>query len=365
VYKRSDFLGHMMVDKLGVAIAGTAGKTTTTSMLVWILVQAGLDPTFIVGGVIDNLSTNAAAGHGQHFVIEADEYDRMFLGLRPTIAAITSLEHDHPDCYPTFAEMREAFDQFVDLVPESGLIVGCGDHPAVVSLLRGQHRAPVQTCGLNDENEWYSTTIWPNALGGHDFEVYRQDRFWACARLQVPGLHNVQNAFVALVVADWLGVDTETICQALTTFSGVRRRFQVRGQAGGITVIDDYGHHPVKIRATLSAARARYGTRPLWAVFQPHTYSRTRTLWDDFASCFEQADHVVVLDVYAAREKDTLGVRAADLAAAIQHPDVRYIAGFQDAANWIGARAKPGAVVVTLSAGDGNEVGTLLLGGLT
>jgi UDP-N-acetylmuramate--alanine ligase len=372
VYKRSDFLGHLMADKLGVAVAGTAGKTTTTSMLVWILSQAGLDPTFIVGGVIDNLSTNAAAGQGSHFVIEADEYDRMFLGLKPTVAAVTSLDHDHPDCYPTFDGMLEAFGRFIGLVPESGLIVGCGDHPAVVSLLQGQRRAPVQTCGLRrsqaggtgQENEWYSADVWPNALGGHDFEVYRRDSSWACVRLQVPGVHNVQNAFVALVIANWLGVDKEAICRGLTTFSGVRRRFQVLGQAGGITVIDDYGHHPAKIRATLSAARARYGSRPLWAVFQPHTYSRTKTLWDDFATCFAGADHVVVLDVYAARERDTLGVHAADLATAVEHADVCYIGDFQAAADWIAASAEPGAVVITLSAGDGNEVGTLLLDGL-
>jgi UDP-N-acetylmuramate--alanine ligase len=174
----------------------------------------------------------------------------------------------------------------------------------------------------------------------------------------------VQNAFVALVVANWLGVERQVICRALTTFSGVQRRFQVRGQAGGLTVIDDYGHHPAKIRATLSAARARYGGRPLWAVFQPHTYSRTRTLWHDFTACFGQADHIVVLDVYAAREKDTLGVRAVDLAGAIEHRDVRYIADFASAADWIRVHAEPGAVVITLSAGDGNEVGTLLLDGL-
>jgi UDP-N-acetylmuramate--alanine ligase len=360
VYKRSEFLGQLMADKLGIAVAGTAGKTTTTSMLVWILDQAGLDPTFIVGGVIDDLRTNARAGQGRHFVIEADEYDRMFLGLKPTIGAITSLEHDHPDCYPTFAEMQQAFEQFIDLVPADGLVVGCGDHPAVAALLEGRGSA-VQTCGLGSENDWYTTEVWPNRLGGHDFEVCHDKSCWECARLRVPGLHNVQNALVALVIADWLGVEKKTICRALATFSGVGRRFQVLGQAGGVTVIDDYGHHPVKIRATLLAARARYGQRPLWAVFQPHTYSRTRALWDEFTACFAQADHVIVLDVYAAREKDTLGVEAANLAADMDHPDARHIPSFDAAADYIVAHVEPEAVVITLSAGDGNEVGRQLL----
>jgi UDP-N-acetylmuramate--alanine ligase len=361
VYKRSEFLGQLMVNKIGIAVAGTAGKTTTTSMLAWILTQAELDPTFIVGGVIDGLHTNAHAGQGQHFVIEADEYDRMFLGLKPTVAAITSLEHDHPDCFPTFDDMKAAFEQFIDLVPADGLIVGCGDHPSVVALLRRPSRATVQTCGMGSGNDWSTPDVWPNPLGGHDFEVCHNGSDWQCVRLQVPGVHNVQNALVALVIADWLGVEKETICRALTTFSGVGRRFQVQGEADGITVIDDYGHHPTKIRATLSAARTRYGKRPLWAVFQPHTYSRTKTLWDEFTACFAQADHVIVLDVYAAREEETLGVHAADLAAEIERADARYIPDFRAAADYIVSHVEPGAVVITLSAGDGNEVGTQVL----
>lgn len=361
VYKRAEFLGQMMSGKVGVAVAGTAGKTTTTGMLAWMLAEADLDPTYIVGGVVDNLGTNARAGQGAHFVVEADEYDHMFLGLKPTVAAVTSLEHDHPDCYPTFAEMQAAFGRFLDLVPDDGLIVGCGDHSTVTALLATPHRAAVQTCGLGSENDWYTTEVWPNVLGGHDFQVCHAGGLWDCVRLQVPGLHNVQNALVALAVGDWLGVERDAICRALTTFSGVRRRFQVLGNVGGITVIDDYGHHPAKIRATLSAARVRYARRPVWAVFQPHTYSRTKALWDEFASCFGQADHVVVLDIYAARETDTLGVTASDLAMAIAHSDVEYAADFGTAAAHVVSRVEPDAVVITLSAGDGNQVGTRIL----
>jgi len=181
----------------------------------------------------------------------------------------------------------------------------------------------------------------------------------------VPGLHNVQNALVALVVADHLGVKRDTICRSLATFTGVGRRFEVRGHVDGVTVIDDYAHHPTKIRATLSAARARYGDRPLWAVFQPHTYSRTRTLWDEFAASFAQADHVVVLDVYAAREHDTLGVSAANLASQIARAapriKVRYVPDFDTAADYIVSHVEPDAVVITLSAGDGNLVGEKVL----
>jgi UDP-N-acetylmuramate--alanine ligase len=406
VYRRSEFLGRPMAqilgDKVCIAVAGTHGKTTTTSMIVWILTCAGQDPTFIVGGVIRSLGTNARAGSGRHFVIEADEYDRMFLGLSPTVAAITHLEHDHPDCFPTFADMRAAFEQFVGLVPKHGMLVGCGDQPAVAALLQGTVRlrredrscapATIQSCGLGEENDWRAIEVKSNLQGGHDFAVLRPGHLadelhpfpageggrsgqGMIVRLAVPGKHNVQNALIALAIADWLGIDGETIVGALATFPGVKRRFEVRTTAGdpadgceetdGLVVIDDYGHHPTEIRATLAAARARYGARPLWAVFQPHTFSRLRTLWESFGSSFADADHVIVLDVYAAREEDALGSAASDLASAfvqeMEHEDARYMGDMQAAAAYIVSKAEPDTVVITLSAGDGNEVGTLVM----
>jgi UDP-N-acetylmuramate--alanine ligase len=361
VFKRAAFLGELMAGKIGVAVAGTHGKTTTTGMIAWILSQAGWDPTFIVGGVLEGLNTNAHAGQGAHFVIEADEYDHMFLGLRPTVAAITHLEHDHPDCFPTFAAMQGAFQQFTTLVPAEGLIVGCGDQPAVAELLSVPRQAAVRTCGLGPGHDVRALEVRPNAAGGHDFVVSSLGQRWGCVRLPVPGLHNVQNALVALAVADWLGVDVQAICDALATFPGVGRRFQVLGEVNGITVVDDYGHHPTEIRATLAAARARYGDRPLWAVFQPHTYSRIKVLWKEFVTSFRDADHVIVLDVYAAREKDPMGVSAAELAAQMNHPSAQYISGLDAAAEHILAHLESNAVVVTLSAGDGNQVGTRVL----
>jgi UDP-N-acetylmuramate--alanine ligase len=361
VRKRSEFLGQLMSGKVGIAVAGTHGKTTTTAMVAWILVQAGADPTFLVGGVVQSLGTNARAGKGVHFCIEADEYDYMFLGLQPTVAAITHLEHDHPDCFPTFADMEAAFRQFLDLVPADGLIVGCADQPAVAKLLAERDQAAVCTCGLRSESDWYAEEIWPNAVGGHDFQVVHLGEPWGCVRLRVPGLHNAQNALVALAVADWIGLDAQGIRQALFTFPGVERRFQVSGEVNGITVIDDYGHHPTEIRATLSAARTRYGNRPLWAVFQPHTYTRTVVLWDEFTMSFAQADHVIVLDVYAARETDTLGASSAGLVERMEHPDTRYISDFDVAADYIVSHVEPDAVVISLSAGDGNQVGIKVL----
>jgi UDP-N-acetylmuramate--alanine ligase len=376
-------MAEIMGEKICIAVAGTHGKTTTTSMITWILECAGKDPTFIVGGVICSLGTNARAGGGEYFCIEADEYDHMFLGLNPQVAAITHLEHDHPDCFPTFADMQRAFEQFIDLVPPGGMLVGCGDQPAVDALLQGARLREnavetVQSCGIGDANDWQATEIRPNALGGHDFVllVEQGKRVWGSIRLAVPGLHNVQNALVALAIADWLGIKGDVIGDALTTFPGVQRRFEVRTATRGATsalagaedlvVVDDYGHHPTEIRATLAAARARYGSRPVWAVFQPHTYSRLRALWDDFCASFVHADHVVVLDVYAAREKDVRGGSAAsDLASslveAMAHQDARHIGDMTSAAEYIVSQVEPGAVVITLSAGDGNQVGELVL----
>jgi UDP-N-acetylmuramate--alanine ligase len=314
--------------------------------------------------VIPSLNTNARAGRGPHFVIEADEYDHMFLGLRPTVAAITHLEHDHPDCFPTMHDIEVAFDRFLDLVPLDGLIVGCADQPAVSALFdRGRERsvATILTCGLQSDRDWRAVDLQSNALGGYSFAVLKRGLPWGPVELQVPGKHNVQNALLALAIAEHVGVSRKQIGEALSAFVGAKRRFEIVGQVAGVTVVDDYGHHPTEIRATLQAARARYGERPVWAVFQPHTYSRLAALWEGFCACFGDADHVIVLDIYAARERDTLGLSAAALAEQIRHPDVRHVSGLENAARAIVDRLEPDGVVVTLSAGDGNLVGTLVL----
>jgi len=381
IVKRAAWLGHMMTGKRGVAVAGTHGKTTTTAMIALILREAGLAPTFIVGGDIPQLGTNAAAGAGDVFVVEADEYDHTFLGLRPEIAVVTIVEWDHPDCYPTPESMQAAFRQFVSLVPPHGLLVACGDEPSVQELLRKAGRLEDRTLityGLNPGNAWRATELRPNVRGGFDFTlstnlprpawrspggpIYQPTNLPTFrASTSIPGAHNVKNALAALAVAHELEVPLAQAALTLAAFNGVGRRFEIKGQVGGILVIDDYAHHPTEIRATLAAARVRYPGRPIWAVFQPHTYSRTRALLDDFAAAFADADHVVVVDIFPARETDDGSVGSRDLVARMEHPDARYIGALGDAADFVTRRLRPGDLLITLGAGDGYRVGEIVI----
>jgi UDP-N-acetylmuramate--alanine ligase len=363
VLKRPEFLARMMDGRVGVAVAGTHGKTTTTAMIASVLLQAGRDPTFVVGGVIAGLETNARAGAGPLFVIEADEYDRTFLSLKPTAAVVTNVEHDHPDCYPAFADFRAAFEQFAASVPREGLLAVCWDD-AVARELGERRRAEggaVTSFGLGQGAELRAEEVRPNFAGGVDFLATREGEVLGLVRLRVPGAHNASNAMGALAVADFLGVPFRVAREALREFRGVGRRFEVKGEAGGVIVVDDYAHHPTEIRTTLRAARDRFPGRSLWAVWQPHTYSRTVALLADFARAFAAADHVVVLPIYAARETDTLGVSSGDVVAAMQHPDVRCARSLDEAVVWLGTELRPGDVVLTLGAGDGYRVGEWVL----
>lgn len=359
--KRERFLGELTQGKITIAVAGTHGKTTTSAMIAWILIQAGLDPTFIVGGVLQNLGSNARAGDGSLFVIEADEYDRAFLGLRPDVAVITTLEHDHPDCYPTFEEMRTAFSKFAERVPADGLLVACGEDREGKALgddLAGRG-CRVETYGLEPVWDWWAQGV---QLGNSAaFEVWREGKQMGICALQVPGRHNVLNALAALAASCEVGVDFGLAVAALTRFRGTERRFEVKGQAAGVTVVDDYAHHPTEIRVTLSAARLKYPGRVLRVVFQPHTYSRTLALLDGFAAAFDDADHVVVTGIYAAREQDSLGVSGADVVNRMVHPDAEYIASLDDVVARLLEQVEPGDVVITLGAGDGYLVGERLL----
>jgi UDP-N-acetylmuramate--alanine ligase len=363
ILRRADVLGKLMEGHVGIAVAGTHGKTTTTAMIATILWEAGLDPTFIVGGTLVGRGVNSRAGGGPHFVVEADEYDRTFLGLSPQVAVVTNVEHDHPDCYPTFADFRAAFAEFVARIPPDGLLVTCGDHPVARKL--GEERlaqgGAVIFYGLGRKVRWTARQVHPNPSGGTDFVVVRAGRPLGEVRLRVPGGHNVLNALAALAVADHLGVPFPTARSALEGFRGVGRRFEIKGEAEGIVVVDDYAHHPTEIRATLAAARERFPGRAVWAVWQPHTYSRTKALLEEFARAFDQADHVIVLPIYAAREQDTLGVSSADVVARMAHPDVRLAGSREEAVALLGAEVRPGDVVLTLGAGDGDRVGEWLL----
>jgi UDP-N-acetylmuramate--alanine ligase len=361
VLRRPDFLPELVEGYRTVAIGGTHGKTTTTAMIAWILDRAGLQPSFIIGGIPHDLGTNSRHGSGEHFVIEADEYDRAFLGLHPTLAVITNVEHDHPDDYPSFEAYAAAFETFVSGVLET-LIVNADDPAAMVLPASDLTRI---TYGLSKGADWRAVDIRGNDAGGVDFVAVRGEQTTGLVRLRLPGEHNVRNALGALAVVQTLGVDFAASRAALADFHGVERRFEVVGEQGGVTVIDDYAHHPSEIRATLAAARQRYGSAQIWAIYQPHTYSRTAALFGELTESFADADHVVVTDIYAAREEPMLGVSGAALAEKIDGSDVRYISELEEVARELLASVTPNSIVLTLSAGDANRVGRLVLQGLS
>jgi UDP-N-acetylmuramate--alanine ligase len=385
VLKRDEFLGQLMGGQTGIAIAGTHGKTTTTGMIAHMLLETGRDPSVIMGGVLPSLGTNGRAGHGDTFVIEADEYDRMFLGLRPRIAVITTLEHDHPDIYPTPESYQEAFTQFVRLLPDDGVLVADVEDKGVRGLLEmvnGQWsmvNGQLLSYSLTPEahpcssQHLYASDWQVNEHGGLDFRVssfeFRVSSLQSPVSqslnlpvsLSLPGLHNIRNALAALQVGQALGLGWDEMAGALSTFRGTGRRFEVKGVVNGVTVVDDYGHHPTEIRATLAAARQQQPQARIWAVWQPHTYSRTHTLLADFATCFSDADRVIVLDIYASREKETLGLTGIAVAQAIQHHQVEFIAQIEAAAAHLLTHLQPGDLLITFSAGDGNRVGEIVL----
>jgi UDP-N-acetylmuramate--alanine ligase len=361
--KRADFLGRLTQDKVGIALAGTHGKTTTTAMTAFVLKEAGQDPTYIIGGYVPQLETNAAAGSGRAFVIEADEYDHMFLGLRPQVAVLTVVEWDHPDIFPTPQALRQAFEDFVNLVPEDGLVIGCGDEPGVREVM-GRTKAGRVSYGLQPDNDWQAVELQPNRQGGYAFKVGRKGQAGPpelAVSLAIPGRHNVLNGLAALIVADHQGVELAQAAEILGRFTGVGRRFELKGEVNGITVIDDYAHHPTEIRATLAAARTRYGTRPIWAVFQPHTFSRTVALLDDFAAAFEGADQVIVVDIFPSREKDDGRVHSRDLVERMAHSGARYIGSLEETTAYLVDHLSPPAVLLTLGAGDGYQIGEWVL----
>jgi UDP-N-acetylmuramate--alanine ligase len=373
VYKRADFLGKLMADKTGIAVAGTHGKTTTTAMLAFALTEMGRNPSFIVGGVLKNYGVNARAGGGDLFIIEADEYDRMFLGLKPRIEVITNVEHDHPDCYPTYEDMVSAFESFVALLPPSGTLIASIEDPGAAALLNNSRRLGHRVIAYTLQGDMtIQATHWiqarntrPNERGGFDFEATTNFGEVESAKvsLQVPGQHNVRNALAALGVIATLKLSIKDAAVALRRFAGTGRRFDVQGEPHGVLVIDDYAHHPTEIRATLAAARARYPGRRIWAVWQPHTYSRTRTLSTEFARAFADADEVIVTEVYAAREPHE-DFSSAQIVKAMKRPTARFVATTDDATEFLLKYVRKDDVVLVLSAGDADQISEDLLNGL-
>lgn len=371
VYKRSDFLGRLMENKIGIGVAGTHGKTTTTAMIAWMLYSLNRDPSFIAGGTLNNLKVNARAGRGDSFVIEADEYDHMFLGLKPQIEVITNLEHDHPDCFPTFKDMYSAFESFVDLLPPDGTLIACADDEGAVTLITHARRKGLNVVSYSIQGEmtinspqWVQArTVKPNEKGGFDFTVMTNMGSMTNAftvSLQVPGEHNVRNALAALSVAAVMGLPMQKAAEALSQFTGTGRRFEIRGEPKGVLLVDDYAHHPTEIRATLAGARARYPERRIWAVWQPHTYSRTQTLMYEFSRAFSDADEVLVTEIYASREAKQ-EFSSAEVVSSMPHTSARYGGSLVDTKKYLLEHLRFGDVVIVLSAGDADQITADLL----
>ena len=375
VYKRADFLGRLMSDKTGIAIAGTHGKTTTTAMTAWVLSALGRNPSFIVGGVINNLGVNAHAGKSKLFVIEADEYDNMFLGLKPYIAVVTSIEHDHPDFFPTLESVYMAFEKFVDLLPAEGTLIVCSEDAGAAALIPHVRKSGRNIVSYSMQSDrTINTPLWvqardvrPNQRGGFDFvassNLTSKTSTAIKVSLQIPGEYNVRNALAVLAVVGVLGLSRRKAAQALAEFTGTGRRFQLRGEVNGISIFDDYAHHPTAIKATLAGARARYPERRIWAVWQPHTYSRTQTLFLEFARAFKDANEVIVTEVYAAREPKQ-DFTSAEIVSAMPHLSARYIKTLPEVTDYLLKRLEPGDVVLILSAGDADQISTDILKGL-
>ena len=372
VLKRNEFLGQLTAEWQVIAVAGTHGKTTTTAMTAWTLVELGADPSYIIGGTPANLGLNAHAGGGPALVIEADEYDRMFLGLKPRLAVVTNVEHDHPDCYPAAEDFYQAFAAFSREIQPGGMLLACGDDAGAARLLAEARSGGIQTAAYGIEaNElaYRAEHLSLNAQGGFTFDVTCSlpggFELRPAVELQVPGRHNVLNALAALSAAHQLGYSLAQASAALGKFQGTGRRFEVLGEAEGIVVIDDYAHHPTKIRATLAAARLRYPSRRIWAVWQPHTYSRTRLLLAEFAAAFEQADEVVVTAVYPAREPAPAdNFSARQVVAAMRHKRAHYVPELVKATAYLLGRLRSGDVLVVMSAGDADQVSSNVLAAL-
>lgn len=364
VLKRDEFLGSLMTKQVGIAIAGTHGKTTTAGMVAHIFMEAGLDPSFIVGDDLPVLDSNGRAGQGTHFIIEADEYDRMFLGLRPKVTVITNVEYDHPDIYPSPESYVQAFEDFVNLLPAGGRLVVCAEDDTAVRLLKTNPNVQTYAYGIGFPitpmpglELILAPDPRPNAAGGMSFTVEHNLVPLGEIHLPIPGEHNVNNALAAICVALGEGLPFATIAAALHSFTGMKRRFDILGQVGGIVVIDDYAHHPTEIMATLAAARQRYPQGRLIAAWQPHTYSRLRALMPEFLACFAQADQVLVLDVFRSREKEMAGLNAQQITRQIQHKQVRYVGDMAAVQNYLLETLQAGDVLLLLNAGDARILG--------
>jgi len=371
VIQRAEMLAELMRLKYGIAIAGMHGKTTTTSMVAAVLAAGGLDPTVVVGGRVDAMGSNARLGKSQYLVAEADESDRSFLKLSPILSVVTNIDREHMDCYRDMRDVRRTFLEFMERVPFYGMVVGCNDDAVLRRLLPRVHRR-VTTYGTSRGSDFLirmgSSPVKSSLAAGERgplirFQVTYKEKNLGEFTLHVPGTHNVLNATAAIAVGTALDIPAEQIRSALDGFRGVDRRFQLKGKAAGVSVIDDYGHHPTEIRATLAAAR-QCGFRRVHVIFQPHRFTRTRDLMDEFTTAFADADTVCLLDIYPASEQPIESITAEALASRIAGAGklgVAYAPSFSEAVATVAALAQPGDMVLTLGAGSVSQLGSMIL----
>jgi UDP-N-acetylmuramate--alanine ligase len=368
VIQRAEMLAELMRLKYGIAIAGMHGKTTTTSMVAAVLAAGGLDPTVVVGGRVDAMGSNARLGKSQYLVAEADESDRSFLKLSPILSVVTNIDREHMDCYRNMRDVKKTFLEFMDRVPFYGMLVVCNDDPMVRRLLPQAQRRTVTYGTKRGSDFLIKLEDRPSGFSGEGqplscFRVSYRKKDLGEFTLHVPGVHNILNATAAIAVGVGLDVGVEAIRTGLDQFRGVDRRFQLRGRAAGASVIDDYGHHPTEIRATLAAAK-QCGFRKVHVVFQPHRYTRTRDLMEEFTTAFGDADSLFVLDIYAAGEKPIEGISGEALARMICEKGGRhaaYVGSFGDAVTSVVAAARDGDMILTLGAGSVSQLGPMIL----
>ena len=352
VIPRAEMLAELMRMKYGIAVGGSHGKTTTTSLVAAVLREAGRDPTMVVGGKLRALGTNARLGQGEFLVVEADESDGTFLLLSPITAVVTNIDREHLDYYGDMERLREAYLQFIHRVPFYGLAVLCIDNVNVRALLP-QVRKRFVTYGVSPDADWQARDLQVTGLETV-FEVWRGERRLGPVRLHMPGRHHALNALAALAVAEDLEIPFRIAAHALEEFGGIHRRFEVKGEERDILVVDDYGHHPEEIRATLRAAREGFPRR-LVVAFQPHRYSRTRDLFNEFLEAFDDADAIVLTEIYSAGEERIDGISSEAVYQALRrrgHVDVRYVAARERVADALLEMVRPGDLVLTLGAGD-------------
>lgn len=358
----AELLGQFMRDfPKGIAIAGTHGKTTTSAMTALLLTAGGLDPTVLIGGELNAFNGNHRSGKSDLMMVEADEFRKAFLHLRPKYQLITNIDWDHPDCYPSLDEVIKTFEDFVKLLPPDGALFVWGDDPNALAIKRC-FSGKFITFGYQEQFDWYITGIEPLAPLGIKAKLYFHGEYQGELKLKVPGKHNLQNAVGAIAIARELGIDLQTIFQTLEEFTGVQHRFEIKGDYNGVLVVDDYAHHPSAVRNALAAARHFYKGR-IWCVFQPHLFSRTKYLLHEFAQAFKDADICVLADIFPAREVDPGDISTPILVEETRkyHHDVRYLGNFDRIYEHLKANLLPGDLLITMGAGDVWKVGEKLV----